>query len=72
MKLFRRTLVAAVTFAALGANFSALAQDIKPRLIRFGKAWFDGVSIGPGIRGHLRLHRAILVRRVDPQRGSME
>ena len=36
MKLFRRTLVAAVTFAALGANFSALAQDIKPRLIRFG------------------------------------
>ena len=36
MKLFRRSLVAAVTFAALGAHFSALAQDIKPRLIRFG------------------------------------
>ena len=36
MKLFRRTLIATVAFAALGANFAALAQDIKPRLIRFG------------------------------------
>jgi TRAP-type transport system periplasmic protein len=36
MKLFRRTLIASVAFAALGANFAALAQDIKPRLIRFG------------------------------------
>jgi TRAP-type transport system periplasmic protein len=33
MKLFRRTLIAAVALAAAG---SALAQDIKPRLIRFG------------------------------------
>jgi tripartite ATP-independent transporter DctP family solute receptor len=33
MKLFRRTLIAAVALAAAGA---ALAQDIKPRLIRFG------------------------------------
>jgi len=33
MKLFRRTLIAAVALAAVG---SAIAQDIKPRLIRFG------------------------------------
>jgi tripartite ATP-independent transporter DctP family solute receptor len=33
MKLFRRTLIAAVALAAAGAG---LAQDIKPRLIRFG------------------------------------
>ncbi|MBP6008229.1 MAG: TRAP transporter substrate-binding protein [Rhodoferax sp.] len=36
MTLFRRTLIAATTAALLGASFSALAQDIKPRLIRFG------------------------------------
>jgi tripartite ATP-independent transporter DctP family solute receptor len=34
--LMRRTLVAAASVALLGASFSALAQDIKPRLIRFG------------------------------------
>jgi TRAP-type transport system periplasmic protein len=33
MKMFRRTLVAAIALAAVG---SAIAQDIKPRLIRFG------------------------------------
>jgi tripartite ATP-independent transporter DctP family solute receptor len=36
MTLFRRTLIAATTAALLGASFSALSQDIKPRLIRFG------------------------------------
>ncbi len=36
MTFLRRTLVAATTAALLGASFSALAQDIKPRLIRFG------------------------------------
>ena len=36
MTFLRRTLVAAATVALLGASFSALAQDIKPRLIRFG------------------------------------
>lgn len=36
MTLLRRTLVAAATAAVLSASFSALAQDIKPRLIRFG------------------------------------
>ncbi|MDD5333891.1 MAG: TRAP transporter substrate-binding protein [Rhodoferax sp.] len=36
MTILRRTLIAAATAALLGASFSALAQDIKPRLIRFG------------------------------------
>lgn len=36
MTLFRRTLIAATAAAALAAPFAALAQDIKPRLIRFG------------------------------------
>ncbi|MDP3520903.1 MAG: TRAP transporter substrate-binding protein DctP, partial [Hydrogenophaga sp.] len=36
MKTFRRTVLAAVSAAALVASFSAIAQDIKPRIIRFG------------------------------------
>ncbi|MES2582312.1 MAG: TRAP transporter substrate-binding protein [Pseudomonadota bacterium] len=32
----RRTLIAATTAALLGASFASFAQDIKPRLIRFG------------------------------------
>ncbi|MEY4737686.1 MAG: hypothetical protein RL302_2005 [Pseudomonadota bacterium] len=36
MTFLRRTLIAATAAALLGASFSALAQDIKPRLIRFG------------------------------------
>ncbi|MBI2770631.1 MAG: TRAP transporter substrate-binding protein [Burkholderiales bacterium] len=36
MKLLRRTLVAAAAAATLTMSFAALAQDIKPRLIRFG------------------------------------
>ena len=36
MTFLRRTLVAAAAVATLTASFSALAQDIKPRLIRFG------------------------------------
>ncbi len=36
MNFIRRTLIAAASVAVLGASFSALAQDIKPRLIRFG------------------------------------
>jgi len=36
MTFLRRTLIAATTAALLGASFSALSQDIKPRLIRFG------------------------------------
>ena len=36
MTFLRRTLVAAATAGLLGASFSALSQDIKPRLIRFG------------------------------------
>lgn len=36
MTLLRRTLIAVASAAVLGASFSALAQDIKPRLIRFG------------------------------------
>ena len=36
MTFLRRTLIAATAAALLGASFSATAQDIKPRLIRFG------------------------------------
>jgi len=36
MTFLRRTLIAATTAALLGASITALAQDIKPRLIRFG------------------------------------
>lgn len=36
MSIVRRTLVAAAAAAAFAAPFAALAQDIKPRLIRFG------------------------------------
>mgnify|MGYP006192841519 FL=1 len=36
MTLFRRTLIAATAAAAFAASFAALAQDIKPRIIRFG------------------------------------
>lgn len=36
MTLFRRTLIVATAAAALAASFAALAQDIKPRIIRFG------------------------------------
>jgi tripartite ATP-independent transporter DctP family solute receptor len=36
MTFLRRTVIAAAAAAVLTASFSALAQDIKPRLIRFG------------------------------------
>ena len=36
MTLLRRTVIAAATAAVLTASFTVLAQDIKPRLIRFG------------------------------------
>ena len=36
MTFLRRTVIAAATAAVLTASFSAMAQDIKPRLIRFG------------------------------------
>jgi len=36
MTFLRRTFIAGATAAVLAAPFSALAQDIKPRLIRFG------------------------------------
>jgi len=36
MTFLRRTVIAAAAAVALSASFSALAQDIKPRLIRFG------------------------------------
>ena len=36
MNFLRRTLVAAAAAATLAASFGAFAQDIKPRLIRFG------------------------------------
>ena len=36
MTTFRRTLLAAVSAATLVASFGAIAQDIKPRIIRFG------------------------------------
>ncbi len=36
MSIIRRTLIAATAAAAFAAPFAAFAQDIKPRLIRFG------------------------------------
>jgi tripartite ATP-independent transporter DctP family solute receptor len=36
MTFLRRTLIAAATVAVASASFSVFAQDIKPRLIRFG------------------------------------
>ena len=36
MTLFRRTLIAATAAAAFAAPFASFAQDIKPRIIRFG------------------------------------
>jgi len=36
MSIIRRTLIAATAAAALAAPFAAFAQDIKPRIIRFG------------------------------------
>ena len=36
MTLVRRTVLALAATAALAAPFAALAQDIKPRIIRFG------------------------------------
>ena len=36
MSIFRRTLIAATAVAALAAPFASFAQDIKPRMIRFG------------------------------------
>jgi TRAP-type transport system periplasmic protein len=36
MKFVRRTLIAAAAAGLLAASFGAVAQDIKPRLIRFG------------------------------------
>jgi tripartite ATP-independent transporter DctP family solute receptor len=36
MTILRRTLIAAATVAVASASFTAFAQDIKPRLIRFG------------------------------------
>jgi TRAP-type transport system periplasmic protein len=36
MTFLRRTLIAAASVAVLSASFAALAQDIKPRMIRFG------------------------------------
>lgn len=36
MSIFRRTLIAATAAAAFAAPFATFAQDIKPRMIRFG------------------------------------
>jgi TRAP-type transport system periplasmic protein len=36
MTILRRTLIAATVAASLATSFAAMAQDIKPRLIRFG------------------------------------
>ena len=36
MKTFRRTLLAAMSVAAIACSFQAAAQDFKPRIIRFG------------------------------------
>lgn len=47
MQFFRRTLIAAVAIAAAGA---ALAQDIKPRLIRFGYGLNENSNQGRAVK----------------------
>lgn len=46
MLTFRRTLIAITAAAALGASFSSFAQDIKPRLIRFGYGLNEQSNMG--------------------------
>jgi tripartite ATP-independent transporter DctP family solute receptor len=50
MTLLRRTLVAAAAATALTLSFAAAAQDIKPRLIRFGYGLNEQSNQGRAVR----------------------
>ncbi len=46
MYTFRRTLIAATAALTLGASFASFAQDIKPRIIRFGYGLNEQSNMG--------------------------
>jgi len=50
MKTVRRTLIAATVAAMVAAPFAAFAQDIKPRLIRFGYGLNEQSNQGRAVR----------------------
>jgi TRAP-type transport system periplasmic protein len=50
MKMLRRTLIATTTAALLAAPMVALAQDIKPRLIRFGYGLNEASNQGRAVK----------------------
>ena len=50
MNTLRRALIAASAAATLTAPFAALAQDIKPRLIRFGYGLNEQSNQGRAVR----------------------
>ena len=50
MKSLRRTLLAAAVTAAVATPFAALAQDIKPRLIRFGYGLNENSNQGRAVK----------------------
>lgn len=50
MSVFRRTLIAATAAAAFAASFAAVAQDIKPRLIRFGYGLNEDSNQGRAVK----------------------
>ena len=50
MSVLRRTLVAATAAAALAAPFASFAQDIKPRIIRFGYGLNEDSNQGRAVK----------------------
>ena len=50
MSMFRRTLIAATAVAAFTAPFASFAQDIKPRLIRFGYGLNEDSNQGRAVK----------------------
>jgi len=50
MKLIRRTTLALAAAGLLGASFAAVAQDIKPRLIRFGYGLNENSNQGRAVK----------------------
>ncbi len=50
MSIIRRTLIAATAAAAFAAPFAAFAQDIKPRLIRFGYGLSEQSNQGRAVK----------------------
>ena len=50
MSVLRRTLIAATAAAALAAPFASFAQDIKPRIIRFGYGLNEDSNQGRAVK----------------------